>query len=76
MHYLLLNKDTVWLAFHCEQNECFMETAAGEDAWYTAQAPKHRAHIAALLKEPRLQIRWRALNVTHFTAVHWVRGGR
>ena len=66
MHYLLLNKDTVWLAFHCEQNE-YMETAAQEDLWYTAQrpfgytnltdflerrkAPKHRAHIAALLKE-------------------------
>ena len=66
MHYLLLNKDTVWLAFHCEQNE-YLETAAQEDLWYTAQrpfgytnltdflerrkAPKHRAHIAALLKE-------------------------
>ena len=33
MHYLLLNKDTVWLAFHCEQNE-YMETAAQEDVWY------------------------------------------
>ena len=38
MHYLLLNKDTVWLAFHCEQNE-YMETAAQEDRWYTAQRP-------------------------------------
>ena len=58
MHYLLLNKDTVWLAFHCEQNE-YMETAAQRPFGYTnltdflerRKAPKHRAHIAALLKE-------------------------
>ena len=80
MHYLLLNKDTVWLAFHCEQNE-YMETTAQEDLWYTAQrpfgytnltdflerrkAPKHRAHIAALLKEYGCDTLEGYLNVTH-----------
>lgn len=66
MQYLLLNKDSILLEFHCEQNE-YLETTAHEDAWHTAQrplgyrnltdfleqrkAPKHRAHIAELLKE-------------------------
>ena len=34
MQYLLLNKDTVWLEFHCEQNE-YLETSAREDNWHT-----------------------------------------
>ena len=91
MHYLLLNKDTVWLAFHCEQNE-YMETAAQEDVWYTAQrpfgytnltdflerrkAPKHRAHIAALLKEYGCDTLEGYLNVTHALSLNdtfWVR---
>lgn len=91
MHYLLLNKDTVWLAFHCEQNE-YMETAAQEDLWYTAQrpfgytnltdflerrkAPKHRAHIAALLKEYGCDTLEGYLNVTHALSLNdtfWVR---
>lgn len=66
MQYLLLNKDTVWLEFHCEQNE-YLETSAREDNWHTGlrpfgytnltdflerrKAPKHRAYIAQLLRE-------------------------
>ena len=91
MHYLLLNKDTVWLAFHCETNE-YMETAAQEDVWYTAQrpfgytnltdflerrkAPKHRAHIAALLKEYGCDTLEGYLNVTHALSLNdtfWVK---
>lgn len=60
MQYLLLNKDTVWLEFHCEQNE-YLETSAREDNWHTGlrpfgytnltdflerrKAPKHRAYL-------------------------------
>lgn len=66
MQYLLLSKDTVWLEFHCEQNE-YLETSAREDNWHTGlrpfgytnltdflerrKAPKHRAYIAQLLRE-------------------------
>jgi len=66
MHYVLLNKDSVWLEFHCEQNE-YLETTAQEDVWHTdkrpfgytnltdflerRKAPKHRAHISELLRE-------------------------
>lgn len=38
MRYLLLNKDIVWLEFHCEQNE-YLETAALEDCWHTDLRP-------------------------------------
>ena len=64
MQYLFLNKDSVWLEFHCEQNE-YLETTAQEDVLHTElrpfgyanltdfleqrKAPKHRAHIAELL---------------------------
>lgn len=80
MHYLLLNKDSVWLEFHCEQNE-YLETTAQENAWYTDQrpfgytnltdflerrkAPKHRAHIAELLSEYGCDTLEGYLNVTH-----------
>ena len=66
MRYLLLNKDAVWLEFRCERNE-YLEVTAYEEAWHTKlrpfgyvnltdflerrKAPKHRAHIAELLKQ-------------------------
>ena len=66
MRYLLLNKDSVWLEFRCERNE-YLEVAALEETWHTGQrpfgytnltdflerrkAPKHRAHIAELLRQ-------------------------
>ena len=66
MCYLLLNKDIVWLSFRCERNE-YLEVTAQEEVWYTEKrpfgytnltdflerrkAPKHRAHIAELLKQ-------------------------
>ena len=37
MQYLLLNKDTVRLEFHCEQNE-YLETSAREDNLDVAHA--------------------------------------
>lgn len=80
MQYLLLNKDSVWLKFHCEQNE-YLETTAQEAVWYTEQrpfgyrnltdfleqrkAPKHRAHISELLKEYGCETLDGYLNVTH-----------
>lgn len=91
MQYLLLNKDSVWLAFHCEQNE-YLETTAQENVWYTEQrpfgyrnltdfleqrkAPKHRAHIAELLKEYGCETLEGYLNVTHALSLNdtfWVK---
>ena len=80
MHYLLLNKDSVWLEFYCKQNE-YLETTAQEIAWHTGQrpfgytnltdflerrkAPKYRAHIAELLKEYDCDTLEGYLRVTH-----------
>ena len=91
MHYLLLNKDSVWLEFHCEQNE-YLETTALETAWHTEQrpfgytnltdflerrkAPKHRAHIAELLKEYDCDTLEGYLRVTHALSLNdtlWVK---
>ena len=91
MRYLLLNKDSVWLEFHCEQNE-YLETTAQEDVWYTKQrpfgyanltdfleqrkAPKHRAHIAELLKEYGCDTLEGYLQVTHALSLNdtfWVK---
>lgn len=91
MSYLLLNKDTVWLEFHCEQNE-YLETTAREDSWHTGlrpfgysnltdflerrKAPKHRAHIAALLQEYGCETLEGYLDVTHALSLNdtlWVK---
>ena len=91
MQYFLLNKDSVWLKFHCEQNE-YLETTALEDVWYTEQrpfgyrnltdfleqrkAPKHRAHIAELLKEYGCETLDGYLSVTHALSLNdtfWVK---
>lgn len=91
MQYLLLNKNSVWLEFHCEQNE-YLETTAQEDVWYTEQrpfgysnltdflelrkAPKHRAHIAELLKEYGCDTLEGYLRVTHALSLNdtfWVK---
>lgn len=91
MSYLLLNKDSVWLEFHCEQNE-YLETTAREDVWHTGlrpfgytnltdflerrKAPKHRAHIAQLLRESGCETLEGYLNVTHALSLNdtfWVR---
>ena len=89
--YLLLNKDSVWLEFHCEQNE-YLETTALENVWHTDQrpfgytnltdflerrkAPKHRAHIAELLKEYGCETLDGYLDVTHALSLNdtfWVK---
>lgn len=91
MQYLLLNKDSVWLEFHCEQNE-YLETAAQEDVWHTdlrpfgymnltdflerRKAPRHRAHIAELLKEYGCDTLDGYLRVTHALSLNdtfWVK---
>lgn len=91
MNYLLLNKDSVWLEFHCEQN-AYLETVAREDAWHTGlrpfgytnltdflerrKAPKHRAHIAQLLREYGCETLEGYLDVTHALSLNdtfWVR---
>ena len=91
MQYLFLNKDSVWLEFHCEQNE-YLETTAQEDVWHTElrpfgyanltdfleqrKAPKHRAHIAELLKEYGCDTLEGYLNVTHALSLNdtfWVK---
>lgn len=91
MRYLLLNKDIVWLEFHCEQNE-YLETAALEDCWHTdlrpfgytnltdflerRKAPKHRAHIAELLREYGCDTLEGYLDVAHALSLNdtfWVK---
>lgn len=91
MSYLLLNKDAVWLEFHCEQNE-YLETTAQEDVWHTdlrpfgytnltdflerRKAPKHRAHIAQLLREYGCDTLEGYLDVAHALSLNdtfWVR---
>ena len=91
MRYFLLNKDSLWLEFHCEQNE-YLETTAREEIWHTGQrpfgytnltdflerrkAPKHRAHIAELLREYGCETLDGYLNVTHALSLNdtfWVK---
>lgn len=91
MTYLLLNKDSVWLEFHCEQNE-YLETRALEDHWHTEQrpfgytnltdflerrrAPKHRAHIAQLLREYHCETLDGYLGIAHALSLNdtfWVK---
>lgn len=91
MSYLLLNKDSVWLEFHCAQNE-YLETTAQEDRWHTGlrpfgytnltdflerrKAPKHRAHIAQLLREYGCDTLEGYLDVTHALSLNdtlWVK---
>ena len=91
MDYLLLNKDRVWLEFRCERDE-FLEVSAWETAWHTEQrpfgygeltdflerrkAPKHRAHIDALLRAYGCQTLDGYLNVTHALSLNdtfWVK---
>lgn len=91
MSYLLLNKDSVWLEFHCEQNK-YLETTAQEDRWHTSlrpfgyanltdflerrKAPKHRAHIAQLLREYGCDTLEGYLDVTHALTLNdtfWVK---
>ena len=91
MRYLLLNKDTVWLEFRCERNE-YLEVTAREEVWHTGQrpfgytnltdflerrkAPKHRAHIAELLRQYGCQELDGYLDVTHALSLNdtfWVK---
>lgn len=91
MEYLLLNKDTVWLEFHCSQDE-YLETTAQEKTWHTAlrpfgytdltdflerrKAPKHRAHVAQLLREYGCDTLEGYLDVTHALSLNdtfWVK---
>ena len=91
MRYLLLNKDIVWLEFRCERNE-YLEVTAREEVWHTDQrpfgytnltdflerrkAPKHRAHIAELLKQYGCQELDGYLDVTHALSLNdtfWVK---
>lgn len=91
MQYLLLNKDSIWLEFHCEQNE-YLETTAQEDVWHTnkrpfgytnltdflerRKAPKHRAHIAELLREYGCDTLEGYLDVAHALSLNdtfWVK---
>jgi len=91
MDYLFLNKDTVWLEFRCTRNE-YWEVSAQETVWHTSQrpfgysnltdfleqrkAPKHRAHIAELLKEYGCETLDGYLNVTHALSLNdtfWVK---
>lgn len=91
MRYLLLNRDSVWLEFHCTQNE-YLETTAQEDVWHTTlrpfgygnltdflerrKAPKHRAHIAELLREYGCETLEGYLDVAHALSLNdtfWVK---
>ncbi len=91
MRYFLLNKDSVWLEFQCVQNE-YWEISAQEVLWHTEQrpfgytnltdflerrkAPKHRAHIAELLKKYDCETLDGYLNVTHALSLNdtlWVK---
>lgn len=91
MRYLLLNKDAVWLEFRCKRNE-YLEVTAQEEVWHTGQrpfgytnltdflerrkAPKHRAHIAELLRQYGCQELDGYLDVTHALSLNdtfWVK---
>lgn len=91
MDYLLMNKDSVWLEFSCERDE-YEEVSAVEKCWHTdlrpigyrnltdflegRKAPKHRAHIAALLQEYGCAELDGYLNVAHALSLNdtfWVK---
>lgn len=91
MRYLLLNKDVVWLEFRCQRNE-YLEVTAREEVWHTEmrpfgytnltdflerrKAPKHRAHIAELLRQYGCQELDGYLDVTHALSLNdtfWVK---
>lgn len=91
MRYLLLNKDVVWLEFRCQRNQ-YLEVTAQEEVWHTEmrpfgytnltdflerrKAPKHRAHIAELLRQYGCQELDGYLDVTHALSLNdtfWVK---
>lgn len=91
MTYQLLNKDVLWLDFQCERDK-YQEVSARELRWHTPlrpfgyhsltdflerrKAPKHRAHIAQLLREYGCDTLDGYLDVTHALSLNdtlWVR---
>lgn len=86
-----MNKDTPWLLFDCYEDE-FGFTAGKEIEWYTSlrpigydnigdfldarKAPKHRKHIAELLKKYGCESTENFLRVTHALSLNdtfWVK---
>lgn len=91
MRFLLMNKDTKWLLFDCYEDE-FGFTAGKEIEWYTSfrpiqynnigdfldarKAPKHRKHIAELLKKYGCESTENFLRLTHALSLNdtfWVK---
>lgn len=80
MLFLLMNKDTKWLLFDCHEDE-FGFVTGKEIEWYTElrpigydnigdfldarKAPKHRKHIAELLKKYGCESIENFLKLTH-----------
>lgn len=90
MLFLLMNKDTKWLLFDCYEDE-FGFVAGKEIEWYTEsrpigydnigdfldarKAPKHRKHIAELLKKYGCESIENFLKLTHALSLNdtfWV----
>ena len=90
MLFQLMNKDTPWLLFDCYEDE-FGFTAGKEIEWYTPlrpigynnigdfldarKAPKHRKHIAELLKKYGCESTENFLRVTYALSLNdtfWV----
>ena len=86
-----MNKDTKWLLFDCYEDE-FGFTAGKEIEWYTSfrpiqynnigdfldarKAPKHRKHIAELLKKYGCESTENFLRLTHALSLNdtfWVK---
>ena len=91
MLFQLMNRDTPWLLFDCYEDE-FGFTAGKEIEWYTSlrpigynnigdfldarKAPKHRKHIAELLKKYGCESTENFLRVTHALSLNdtfWVK---
>lgn len=91
MLFQLINKDTPWLLFDCYEDE-FGFTAGKEIEWYTSlrpigydnigdfldarKAPKHRKHIAELLKKYGCESTENFLRITHALSLNdtfWVK---
>lgn len=91
MLFLLMNKDTKWLLFDCYEDE-FGFVAGKEIEWYTEsrpigydnigdfldarKAPKHRKHIAELLKKYGCESIENFLKLTHALSLNdtfWVK---
>lgn len=89
--FLLMNKDTKWLLFDCYEDE-FGFVAGKEIEWYTEsrpigydnigdfldarKAPKHRKHIAELLKKYGCESIENFLKLTHALSLNdtfWVK---